>query len=81
MLLMKSQIMITDNHRSKAITYASGLRCDWNDHAADSKKSLYSNINISFGGLEDEEANAVNPYLPQRDDQSKATKKVLEAGK
>ena len=62
------------NDRStKDVTYASGLLPDWNAHV---KKSSHD-VNISSGGLNDDDADAVNPYLTRnsKHNNSKSLKK------
>ena len=84
MLLSITNQMIHDkddiNDRStKDVTYASGLLPDWNVHV---KKSSHD-VNISSGGLNDNNADAVNLYLTKnsKHKNSKSLKNVAGTGK
>jgi len=81
------------NHRShrshmrpdrstKDVAYASGLLPDWNARPANNgPKKSSRQVDISCGGLEDDDADAINPYSAEKDNHSKALKKVVEVGK
>jgi len=89
----KGMLLSVINHRShrshmrpdrstKDVAYASGLLPDWNARPANNgPKKSSRQVDISCGGLEDDDADAINPYSAEKDNHSKALKKVVEVGK
>lgn len=71
---------LDDTDRStKDVAYASGLLPNSQAKHGSNKASCARSVNISVGGLDDDDADAVNPYSPQKSSQT--VKKVVEAGK
>lgn len=56
--------MIDNNRKAKKVTFASGLVPDWDSEGHAVKESLkkWTHVQISAGGLEDSDAEAVNPF-------------------
>ena len=91
----KGMLLSVTNHRShrshihrqsdrstKDVAYASGLLPDWNARPANNgPKKSSRQVDISCGGLEDDDADAINPHSAEKDNHSKALKKVVEVGK